>query len=173
MDIINPVEIAQRLSQVELFTDGVQDNVKRLMKSIDLSITGHRILVSHGFLPLVGIATEIKAWELGGGQTVILRIPWSERTKARSLYGSVFPAEVFRLTVVENGGCDGPMLIKIYRFKHDGNTVELQFYRETFEGDKVDGCEVKMIEEKYREPDYSRYFRNQSLSLVCSIQGKK
>ncbi len=173
MDTINASEIAQKLSQVELLTDGVQESVKRLMRNVDWSITGHRVLASCGFLPLVKIATGVKVYQFSGNHTVILRIPWSERTKARHLYGGVFPAEVSRTSVIENNTCRGerkPLLLKIYKFKRGASKVELHFYRETFEGDRADRCEVKMVtSERYREPDYFRYSRDESLTLVCPI----
>jgi len=169
--MIDVSHVSNQLSKVQLETDGLKASLNQLAKHIENSVWGHGVLLSSGFLPLVSIATNIHAWNYGSHGTVQLDIPWDKRTEARRLYGGCFPINVERVTRLDESLCrKSAQLFKVHRFIHEEDKIEVKFYRDTFVGDKIDGCDIKMVSSK-PNPYQHIIDRNPGshLAIVCPI----
>ena len=162
--------LASLLSNIRLETSDLEYSVNQLVKNINAANKAHDVLSSSGFLPLVSLSTKTTVLRLySGGIQAILCIPWRDRTKARHTYGSCFPENHERQVYVRDNSCEGPQILEAHCFDCDNNKISVNFYRETFAGDMVNGCEVKSI---YRD-DRSKYeypkSKESHLAIVCPI----
>jgi len=155
------------LSNIQLETSDLKYHADTLAKRIEDANDAHGILFSLGFLSLIPLSTKVKAARMySGGVRVVMDIPWDDRTRARHVYGGCFPEDQKRMTYVENE-CGGPQILEVHKFERDSGVASVIFYRETFAGDKVNGCEVKTVHQKDKY-EYPR-LRESYLSIVCPI----
>jgi len=160
--IINLLSSAQDIIE----TEGLNNTIKSLSNEIENAIRAKQILTEIGLLELLEIATRVKVWKFQR-VSITLDVPWQDQTRARHLYGSCFPENIFRDVITEDGR-NGPHVFRRYHFKSSNGSVVVRFYRPTFTGDKIDGCVVRYhtIREPYHHLEQERKY----LSVSCPVR---
>lgn len=162
-------ELIDTLSRVKLCTSDLDRVASALWEKANQAIRAHEALSELGLLPLTKIATSIMTWSftiLG----VEMDIPWQDQTRARHLYGGCFPDHIDRDVVVND--CTPSLVYRRYKFRTNDAVVSVMFYRPTFDGDKVDGCKVKLVSTPFR--DTFREIETRSyLSISCPVSKGK
>ena len=166
-------DLAKTLLGVRICTSSLRGAIDSLQRTAGESIQAHEVLTRLGLLNLVTIATGVKTWKYEELK-VVLDIPWNYQTLARRLYGGCFPEQVKRDVVLEDTSCDNPLVFRRYYFTNDNAIVFVRFYRETFDGDEVDGCKVELVKSQVL-PDFRSFHERRSsyLSISCPVNRRK
>lgn len=155
----------------ETITCSLKWNIERFTKDVESYEEAMYKLIEHKFYPLLDIADSLSVNRFNS-LSVTLFIQWNQQTAARHLYGGCFPEQMERKVTIGKHpeSCKDIVGRECTLDLDDGFSIRIVFYRRTFNGDVIDGCEVRFRSCIAPQYDYRDTYTTVP-TLQCSMRG--